>query len=118
MSDKKKLFVAGFWVILIFGVGQLVRLGSNLIVTRMLEPEMFGVMAIVYVVTTGIAMFSDLGLWAFIVRHKDASNLHMLSARSALLLSIVKTYQTMLVSLVGYYLSLKALKNISLNKAG
>lgn len=80
MSDKKKLFVAGFWVILIFGLGQLVRLGSNLIVTRMLEPEMFGVMAIVYVVTAGIAMFSDLGLWAFIVRHKDPSNPHMLSA--------------------------------------
>lgn len=80
MSDKKKLFVAGFWVILIFGLGQLVRLGSNLIVTRMLEPEMFGVMAIVYVVTAGIAMFSDVGLWAFIVRHKDPSNPHLLSA--------------------------------------
>lgn len=41
-----------------------------------------------------------------------------MSTRSALLLSIVKTYQTMLVGLVGYDLSLKAPKNLSLNKAG
>ena len=79
MHDKKKIFIAGFWVILIFGLSQLVRLGSNLIVTRLLEPEMFGVMAVVNVVIFGIAMFTDLGLWAFIVRHKDHDNPHLLN---------------------------------------
>jgi len=80
MSDKKKKFVkAGFWVMLIFGLSQLLRLGSNLILTRLLAPDMFGVMAVVYVVTMGIGMFSDLGLWAFIVRHKDPTNKHMLN---------------------------------------
>lgn len=80
MADKKKKFVkAGFWVMLIFGLSQLLRLGSNLILTRLLVPEMFGVMAVVYVVTMGIGMLSDLGLWAFIVRHKDPTNKHMLN---------------------------------------
>ena len=80
MVDKKKKFVkAGFWVMLVFGLSQLVRLGSNLIVTRLLEPELFGVMAVVYVVTGGIGMLSDLGLWAFVVRHKDPTNTHMLN---------------------------------------
>jgi O-antigen/teichoic acid export membrane protein len=79
MLGKKKIFIAGFWVILIFGLSQLVRLGSNLIVTRLLEPEMFGVMAVVYVVIFGIAMFTDLGLWAFVVRHKDPDNPHLLN---------------------------------------
>ena len=80
MADKKKKFVqAGFWVMLIFGLSQLLRLGSNLIITRQLAPEMFGVMAVVYVVTMGIGMLSDLGLWAFIVRHKDPTNTHMLN---------------------------------------
>lgn len=80
MSDKKQKFVrAGFWVMLIFGLSQIVRLGSNLIVTRLLAPEIFGVMAVVYVVIIGIGMFSDLGLWAFIVRHKDPKNTHMLN---------------------------------------
>jgi O-antigen/teichoic acid export membrane protein len=77
--DKKKIFIAGIWVILIFGLSQLVRLGSNLVITRLLVPEMFGVMAVVNVVMFGIAMFTDLGLWAFIVRHKDHDNPHLLN---------------------------------------
>ena len=80
MLEKKKIFVAGFWVILIFGLSQLIRLGSNLIVTRLLEPEMFGVMAVVYVVIFGIGMFTDLGLWAFVVRHKNHDDPHLLNA--------------------------------------
>ena len=79
MLDKKKFFIASFWVILIFGLSQLVRLGSNLIVTRLLVPEMFGVMAVVNVVIFGIAMFTDLGLWAFIVRHKNPDDPHLLN---------------------------------------
>ncbi len=78
MLDKKKIFIASFWVILIFGLSQLVRLGSNLIITRLLVPEMFGVMAVVNVVIFGIAMFTDLGLWAFIVRHKNPEDPHLL----------------------------------------
>lgn len=80
MLNKKKIFAAGFWVILIFGLSQLIRLGSNIIVTRLLEPQMFGVMAVVYVVIFGITMFTDLGLWAFVVRHKDPDNPHLLNA--------------------------------------
>lgn len=79
MSDKKNFFVAGFWVILIYGLSQLLRLGSNLIITRLLEPQMFGVMAIVYVIITGIGMFSDLGLWAFIVRSKNPEDPRLLN---------------------------------------
>jgi O-antigen/teichoic acid export membrane protein len=79
VSDKKRFFVAGFWVILIYGLSQLLRLGSNLIITRLLEPQMFGVMAIVYVIITGIGMFSDLGLWAFIVRSKNPEDPRLLN---------------------------------------
>lgn len=80
MPGKKKIFVAGFWVLLFFGLSQLIRLGSNLIVTRLLEPQIFGVMAVVYAVIFGIEMFSDIGTWAFIVRHKDPDNPHLLNA--------------------------------------
>jgi O-antigen/teichoic acid export membrane protein len=78
-SVRKKIVVAGFWVILIFGLSQLVRLGSNLIATRLLVPEMFGVMALVNVVIVGIEMFSDLGLWAYVVRQKNPEDPHMLN---------------------------------------
>lgn len=65
---------------LAFGFSQLIRLGSNLIITRLLEPQLFGIMAIVHVVIFGIVMFTDLGLWSFVVRHKDPENVHMLNA--------------------------------------
>ena len=79
MKKNKKIFIATFWVILIFGLSQALRLGSNLILTRLLEPQIFGVMAVVSVVIFGIAMFTDLGLWAFVVRHKTPENPHLLN---------------------------------------
>lgn len=47
---------------------QLMRMASNLLMTRLLAPEHFGVMAIVWAVMTGLAMFSDIGLGPGIVR--------------------------------------------------
>ena len=42
--------------------------------TRLLVPEMFGVMAIAYVVMTGLAMFSDLGLKPSVVQSRRGSD--------------------------------------------
>lgn len=79
MINKKKIITAGLWVLVVFGLSQLLRLGSNLVVTRLLEPEMFGIMTLVYAVLRGLAMFSDLGLLAFIVRHKDGTDPEILN---------------------------------------
>ena len=45
-----------------FGASQIVRLASNLILTRLLFPEAFGMMAMVSVFLMGLAMFSDVGV--------------------------------------------------------
>ena len=45
-----------------FGASQAIRLASNLILTRLLFPEAFGMMAIVGVFLIGLAMFSDVGV--------------------------------------------------------
>lgn len=45
-----------------FAVSQVMRLGTNLILTRLLFPEAFGLMALVSVVLVGLAMFSDVGI--------------------------------------------------------
>jgi O-antigen/teichoic acid export membrane protein len=47
---------------------QIIRLGSNLILTRLLDPDAFGLMAIVLSVTTGLSLVSDVGVWQAIVR--------------------------------------------------
>ena len=44
-----------------FAGGQFVRLGGNLILTRLVFPEVFGQMALVYVFIQGLALFSDVG---------------------------------------------------------
>jgi O-antigen/teichoic acid export membrane protein len=45
-----------------YGVSQALRLGSNLILARLLFPEAFGIMALVSVLMIGLAMFSDVGI--------------------------------------------------------
>lgn len=59
---------AGAWSIAGHGVSQVIRLGSSLIMTRLLVPEMFGVMAIAAMVTVILAMLSDIGLHQNIVQ--------------------------------------------------
>lgn len=46
-----------------------IRLGSNLILTRLLWPEAFGLMTLVSIVLIGLTMFSDVGLGPAIQSH-------------------------------------------------
>lgn len=55
------------------GYVSVVRLGSNLVLTRLLAPEAFGVIAIVMSIGFVINQLSDMGLRAYIIRHKDAN---------------------------------------------
>ncbi len=49
---------------------QVIRFGSNLLLTRLLLPEAFGLMAIVNVVLIGLQMFSDIGIGPSIIQHR------------------------------------------------
>ncbi|GAB1360936.1 hypothetical protein MASR1M32_01720 [Rhodobacter sp.] len=51
-----------------YAVTQALRLASNLILTRLLFPEAFGLMALVSVVLVGLQMFSDTGIGPAISR--------------------------------------------------
>lgn len=52
-----------------FGASNLLRLGGNLVLTRLLFPEAFGIMALVQVVMAGLNMFSDVGIRASIIQN-------------------------------------------------
>jgi len=69
LSLKDRVLRAGGWALSGFVIAQLIRLGGNLILTRLLFPEAFGLMAVVYVLMSGLAMFSDLGISQGIIRH-------------------------------------------------
>lgn len=53
-----------------YGTQQALRLASNLILTRLLFPEAFGMMALVYMVIQGLNMFSDAGVTPAIMQSK------------------------------------------------
>jgi O-antigen/teichoic acid export membrane protein len=57
------------WTIGSIAASNFLRLGSNLILTRLLFPEAFGMMALVQIFITGLAMFSDLGTHAAIIQN-------------------------------------------------
>ena len=58
------------WTVVDFGGNQFLRLASNLLLTRLLFPEAFGLMAIVQVFITGLEMFSDAGVQSSIIQNK------------------------------------------------
>lgn len=58
------------WTALGYGASQALRLASNLILTRLLFPEAFGLMALVTVFIVGLTMFSDVGTHPAILSHK------------------------------------------------
>lgn len=67
---KKRVLRAGGWNFAGYGLGQALRLGGNLIMTRLLVPEMFGVMAIAMTVLAILFMLSDVGLRQNIVQSR------------------------------------------------
>ncbi len=103
---KKQAIRSGSWVILGHVFSQILRFGSNLILTRLLVPEMFGVMAIVTVIMGGLAMFSDVGLMQNIIQSERGEERDFLNTawtiqalRGALIFII-----TLIISLIFYQL--------------
>jgi len=78
-SLKSRVFQASSYTMFGYGFSQLMRLGSNLILTRLLVPEMFGVMTIVSVITIGLSLFSDFGLLQNIVNSKRGEETQFLN---------------------------------------
>ncbi len=58
------------WVFLGYGLGQLMRLVGNVIVTNKVWPETYGLMAIVNTFLLGLTMFSDFGIGPSIVQNR------------------------------------------------
>jgi O-antigen/teichoic acid export membrane protein len=62
LSLRHRVIRAGAWTLGGHATSQALRLASNLMMTRLLAPEMFGVMALANVIMVGLQLFSDFGL--------------------------------------------------------
>ncbi len=70
-SNLKQRFVnAARWTLIGHVLAQVLRFASNLVLTRLLAPDMFGVMAVGYMVFTGFVMLSDLGTFGLVSQSK------------------------------------------------
>lgn len=68
--NKNRIVSGSLWTIVGYGSGQVIRLVGNILVSRLVMPEAFGIMALVNILTLGLAMFSDVGIEAAIVQHR------------------------------------------------
>ncbi|MFZ2736730.1 MAG: oligosaccharide flippase family protein [Burkholderiaceae bacterium] len=67
-SLKTRMLKAAGWLVGGNISSQLLRLFSNLILTRLLVPEAFGLIAAVNTLYFALVMFSDLGVWQSVVK--------------------------------------------------
>jgi O-antigen/teichoic acid export membrane protein len=74
LSLKGRVLSAGSWSLAGNAISYPIRLVSSLLLTRLLVPEMFGVMAIAALVMTGLGMISDIGLTQNIIQSRRGSD--------------------------------------------
>ncbi len=79
-SLKKRTVKAGGWQLFQVVLGNLMRLGSNLIMTRLLVPEAFGLMSFVMTIVTAFTLLSDIGIQRSVIRDADGNTTHYLHA--------------------------------------
>lgn len=78
-SLKGRALRGSAWTLGGHATNQILRLCANLILTRLLFPEAFGLMALVYIFMTGLGMFSDIGIVPSIIQHKRGEELPFLN---------------------------------------
>lgn len=67
---KSRAIRASVFTIGGYSASQVLRIGSNMTLTRLLFPEAFGVMALVQVLQTGLEMLSDIGIQPSIIQNR------------------------------------------------
>lgn len=95
-SAKHTAMRGSFWTLGGYGVSQVIRLVSSLILARLLFPEAFGLMALVNVFMQGLEMLSDIGLGPGIIRAKNGTDPKFL--RTAWTIQVVRGVVLWLVS--------------------
>ena len=68
------LIKGAVWTTGTFGFGVLLRLATNVILTRLLAPELFGIMIIANNVKMGVELITDVGIGQNIVHSPNAEN--------------------------------------------
>src|ERR1700732_668658 len=74
MSLRSRILKAGAWTLGAYASEFVVRLSSNLIMTRMLFPEAFGLVAASVSIVIGLSTISDFGVRAVVIQSERGSS--------------------------------------------
>jgi O-antigen/teichoic acid export membrane protein len=67
-STKKRFVTGASWTLIGYAAQNVFRLGRNLVLTRLLDPNAFGLMALTSIFITGLELLSDVGVGPAIIR--------------------------------------------------
>ena len=98
---NKRFSINSILTIFLFGFSKIIQLASNLILTRILAPEAFGLMAIVNVIIIGLDMVSDFGIRTAIIQKKNADEIAFV--RTAWTLQILRGIILFFIALIIAY---------------
>ena len=98
---KKTATTGAYWTIANYGLSQTLRFVSNLILTHLLFPDLFGLMSLVNVVLLGVSLFSDIGLGPGIVRSPRGDDPDFLN--SAWTLQVIRGFSIWAISAIIAY---------------
>jgi O-antigen/teichoic acid export membrane protein len=68
---KQRTINSAIWTIGGYGAAQVLRFGANLALAAVLEPQYFGLVAVVNILLMGVLLFSDIGIAQSIINHPD-----------------------------------------------
>ncbi|MEO1611898.1 MAG: oligosaccharide flippase family protein [Pseudomonadota bacterium] len=77
-SLSERAVNASLWNVIGLAVQYPLRLASNLVLTRLLAPEAFGLMAVIFTLHTGLMLLSDVGIQQSVMREKEGGTPHYL----------------------------------------
>ncbi len=97
---KKNISKGSFWLTSGTAIEQGLRFVRNIILTRILAPEAFGIMAIILALNAAIESFTEVGIKQAVIQNKDSQEKTYLN--SAWFLSILRS---MLLYLISFFLA-------------
>lgn len=100
-TKRSRAYSGALWSVLGYGGSQAIRLASNLILTRLLFPEIFGLMALVQVILQGLKMMSDIGISTSVIRDERGDEPDFLN--TAWTLQIIRGLLIWLISVLAAY---------------
>lgn len=89
------------WIVAPFGTVQILRLATSIVLTRLLAPEIFGVMLLINSLRTGTELLSDIGIGQSVVRSAHGEDRAFLDA--AWTLQVLRGTMLAAIALVAAY---------------